>query len=89
MLIPLVISRNPLSKGFAKAGDIFAKLKIGLIISAQKFRMPLDFKIEITLAKITTNPPINKIVEVALVILSARTEPKFEKETVAEFLLLV
>ena len=45
------------------------------------FKNPLAFKIEIMLEKTTTNPPINKIVEMLFVILLPKTSPKLEKDT--------
>ena len=55
---------------------------------AQMLRIPLAFKMDIILEKITTNPPINKIVEVALVILSANISPKLEKDAILMVCLL-
>jgi len=54
-------------------------LKTGAITLERSSRSPLAFKIDIMLEKITTNPPINKMVEILLVILSANTSPKLEK----------
>ena len=45
------------------------------------FKNPLAFKIEIMLEKTTTNPPINKIVEMLFVILLPKISPKLEKDT--------
>lgn len=79
--IPFVISKNPQRKGDIKEVSILRKLNNGEKQVDKMLIMPLDFKIEITLEKITTNPPINKMVEILLVILSAKTSPKLEKET--------
>ena len=51
-------------------------------------RIPIAFEMDIILEKITTKPPINKIVEVALVILSANIPPKLEKDAVLVVCLL-
>ena len=80
-LIPFVISKKPQIIGLIKEVSILIKLNKGERHVDKMFRIPLDFKIEITLEKITTNPPINRIVEILLVILSANTSPKLEKET--------
>ena len=82
LAIPFVISRKPLTKGMIKSWLILSKLKIGVRDVANKSRIPSDLKIDIILEYITTNPPINKIVEIAIVILSAYTSPKLEKDTV-------
>ena len=79
--IPFVISKNPLSKGLTKDVSILKNVNIGDKIIETFARMPLDFKIEIMLEKITTNPPIRSMVEIEVVILSAKTSPKLEKET--------
>ena len=79
--IPLVISKNPVNKPEIKAVSICKKLKIGLNIKLTIFKIPLDFNIEIMLENITTKPPINKIVEILLVILLEITSPRFEKDT--------
>lgn len=84
-LIPFVISKKPQIRGVIKEVSICKKLNNGEIQVEKKESNPLDFKMEITLENITTNPPINNIVEILLVILSAKTSPKLEKLT---FLLL-
>ena len=81
VFIPLVISRNPLRRGAIKDVLIFSKLNKGESNKLTPFKIPLDFRIEIILEKITTNPPIRKIVETLLVILLAKTSPKLLKET--------
>ena len=78
-LIPFVISKNPEINGAAKEKSIFRVSKIGAINKANIFKIPLAFKIDITLEKITTNPPINNIVEILLIILSDKIEPRLEK----------
>ena len=82
LFIPFVISKMPQRRGLIKEVSICRMLNSGEIQVERIFIIPLDFKIEITLENITTNPPINKIVEILLVILSANTSPKLEKETV-------
>lgn len=84
-LIPFVISKKLQIRGVIKEVSICKKLNNGEIQVEKKESNPLDFKMEITLENITTNPPINNIVEILLVILSAKTSPKLEKLT---FLLL-
>ena len=81
VLIPLVISKNPLKRGEIKLVSISRKLNKGEKVIVAMFNKPLAFTIEIILEKITTNPPIKSIVEILLVILSASTSPKLEKET--------
>lgn len=78
-LIPFVISKKPQIKGLIKEVSILRKLNNGEKHVAKTFIKPLDFKIEITLEKITTKPPISRIVEILLVILFANTSPKLEK----------
>lgn len=80
-LIPFVISKKPQTIGLIKEVSILIKLNKGERHVDKTFKIPLDFKIEITLEKITTKPPISRIVEILLVILSAKTSPKLEKET--------
>lgn len=86
ILIPLVISKNPLKRGEMKLVSILKKLNKGEKVIVAIFNKPLAFTIEMILEKITTNPPIKSIVEMLLVMLSANTSPKLEKETV-DFLL--
>ena len=81
LLIPFVISKIPQRKGPMNEVSILIALNKGEIHVDKICNNPLDFKIEITLEKITTKPPISKIVEILLVILSANTSPKLEKET--------
>ena len=81
ILIPLVISKNPLKRGDMKLVSISKKLNKGEKVIVTRFSNPLAFTIEMILEKITTNPPIKTIVEILLVILSANTSPKLEKET--------
>ena len=80
--IPLVISKNPLINGEAKTESILKTDNIGERTVEKADNIPLDFNIDITLEKITTKPPINKIVEMLFVILSDNTLPKLEKVTV-------
>lgn len=77
--IPLVISKNPLINGEAKTESILKTDNIGERTVEKADNIPLDFNIDITLEKITTKPPINKIVEMLFVILSDNTLPKLEK----------
>ena len=86
VLIPFVISNKPLNRGAIKEVSILSVWKRGENKLDKIFKVPLAFKIEITLENITTNPPIKKIVEILLVMLSARTSPKLENVT---FLLLI
>ena len=79
--IPFVISINPLMRGIQKEVSILINSKTGVINIEVLFRIPLDFKIEIILENNTINPPIRKIVEVALVILSAITSPRLFNDT--------
>ena len=65
--------------------SICKKLKTEVSTSTKLLKIPLDFKIEITLENITTKPPIIKIVEILLVILFPRTSPKLEKVTFLYF----
>ena len=88
VLMPLVISKKPLIRGEAKDVSILSILKIGEMQEAQMLRIPLPFKMDMILEKITTKPPIKKIVEVALVMLSANISPKLEKDTVLVVCLL-
>lgn len=85
-LIPFVISKKPLIKGEMKAVSIPKMLNIGENKLDESLSNPLEFSIDIMLEKITTNPPISKIVEMLLVILSAKISPRLEK--VANFVLL-
>ena len=80
-LIPFVISKKLQIRGVIKEVSICKKLNNGEIQVEKKESNALDFKMEITLENITTNPPINNIVEILLVILSAKTSPKLEKLT--------
>jgi len=80
VLIPFVISKNPLINGGKNEVSIFNRLKIGKFKVAKKLIIPVVFKIDIILENIITKPPINKIVDVALVILSAKTSPRFEND---------
>ena len=54
------------------------KLKTGSNILLTKNRVLEVFKIEIITEKITTKPPINKMVEIELEMAVAIIEPKFE-----------
>ena len=76
LLIPLVISKNPVNSGSIKEGE----LKNGLAMISIICVIPLDFKIEIIEEKMTTNPPISKIDFMLLIILSDKISPKLEKE---------
>lgn len=80
LLIPLVISKNPVNSGSIKEGETCIKLKNGLAMISIICVIPLDFKIEIIEEKMTTNPPISKIDFMLLIILSDKISPKLEKE---------
>lgn len=84
-LIPFVISKKPVNRPWAKFISIFKQLKIGLTILVKILKIPPVFNIEITLENITTNPPIRRIVEILLLILSAKTSPRLDKEANFEF----
>ncbi len=62
LLIPLVISKKPVIIGLIKEVSICKMLKRGIKKKKKLCNKPLLFKIEITLEKMTTNPPISKIV---------------------------
>lgn len=81
LLIPLVISKNPVTRGEMKLESMFNALKMGEILNVIRFNSPHVFNIEIILEKIATKPPISNIVDILLVILSARTSPRLEKVT--------
>ena len=80
LLIPFVISKNPVNSGSIKEGETCIKLKNGVAMISIICVIPLDFKIEIIEEKITTNPPITKIDFILLTILSDKISPKLEKE---------
>ena len=80
VLIPFVISKNPVNSGSIKEGEICIKLKNGVAMISIICVIPLDFKIEIIEEKITTNPPITKIDFILLMILSDRISPKLDKD---------
>ena len=80
VLIPFVISKNPVNSGSIKEGEICIKLKNGVAMISIMCVIPLDFKIEIIEEKMTTNPPITKIDFILLTILSDKISPKLEKE---------
>ena len=68
LLIPFVISKKPVIRGLIKLVSIRKNSKTGDKNTHKLERIPLDFKIEITLENITTNPPITKIVLILLVL---------------------
>ena len=80
LLIPFVISKNPVNSGSIKEGETCIKLKNGVAMISTICVMPLDFKIEIIEEKMTTNPPIIKIDFILFTILSDKISPKLEKE---------
>ena len=80
LLIPFVISKNPVNSGSIKEGEICVKLKNGVAMISIICVIPLDFKIEIMEEKMTTNPPITKIDFILLTILSDKISPKLENE---------
>ena len=80
LLIPFVISKNPVNNGSIKEGEICIELNNGVAIISIIRVIPLDFRIEIIEEKITTNPPITKIDFILLTILSDKISPKLEKE---------
>ena len=75
LLIPLVISKNPVNSGSIKEGETCIKLKNGLAMISIICVIPLDFKIEIIEEKMTTNPPISKIDFMLVIILSDKISP--------------
>lgn len=79
--IPFVISNKPVRNPCTKVVSILKKLNTGEIAKLVIEIIPLAFKIDIILEKITINPPIRKIVEILLVILWAIISPKLEKVT--------
>ena len=82
LLIPEVISKKPVKSGPINELSMFKVLNKGVRIVVNIFNIPVDFKIEIMLAKITIKPPIRRIVEILDVILFDKISPKFDKETV-------
>ena len=76
--IPLVISNIPTSRGEIYWLGILKKEKVGVSILSNTETTWLTLKIEIITEKITTNPPIIKMVDIALVILSDKASPKLE-----------
>ena len=60
VFIPLVISKNPVKSPWIKLVSMFKTLNIGDIIVVRLAKIPLAFKIEIMLEKITTNPTNQK-----------------------------
>ena len=80
-LMPFVISSSPVSNGIQKEELILKSFKIGLKNNDNKLNMPLLFKIDIKLEKITMKPPIISIVFVLLVILSANIFPRLDTVT--------
>ena len=85
VLIPFVISKNPVNSGSIKEGEICIKLKNGVAMISIICVIPLDFKIEMIEEKMTTNPPITKIDFILLTILSDKISPKLEKEACVLF----
>ena len=81
VLIPFVISNIPVKMPEMKLVSMFKDWKIGFSKTVKLFNKPLALKMEIILEKITTNPPIKRMVEMLLVILSAKISPKLENET--------
>ena len=79
IFIPLVISNKPVKIPDIKLVSIFKKLHNGVNISSNISSKWLDLRIDIILENITTNPPIIKMVEILLVILSDKISPKLEK----------
>ena len=80
--MPFVISNTPVKSPCIKLGSIFKISNRGLNNIVKLFNKPLALKIDMILEKITTNPPIKRIVEILLVMLSAKISPKLEKEAV-------
>ena len=85
LLIPFVISKNPVNRGSIKEGEICIKLKNGVAMISIICVIPLDFKIEIIEEKMTTNPPISKIDFMLLIILSDKISPKLDKDACVLF----
>ena len=80
LLMPFVISKNPVNNGSIKEVEISIKLNNGVAMISIICVIPLDFRIEMIEEKITTNPPIIKIDFILLTILSDKISPKLEKE---------
>ena len=76
--IPFVISNNPVIIGAIKVVGILKNLKHGDIISVNKSKKLLALNIDIITEKITINPPIIVIVEIALYIELDNIIPKSE-----------
>lgn len=77
--IPFVISNNPVNIPDIKFWSMCKILKIGVMLVHNIFNIPLALSMEMMLENITTKPPINKIVEMLFVILSASISPKLAK----------
>ena len=79
--IPFVISKKPLISGEIKLVSMFKTLNKGDKQVEMICNKPLAFKIEIIHEKITTKPPIRRIVVILLIMLFDKISPRFEKET--------
>ena len=80
IFIPFVISKMPVKNPCMKLVSIFRKESKGFSKIVMLFNMPLALRIDRILENMTINPPIKRIVEMLLVILSARISPRLEKE---------
>ena len=86
-LTPLVSSISPLINPDENSGFIFNAVRKGFNILQNKDKIPLLFIIEIITLNITTKPPINTIVRVALVILVPIILPRLLNESCSSCLL--
>ena len=80
-LTPFVNSTIPDKIGVINWVGIWKAEKIGAIVIEASSNKWLWFKIEIITENRTTNPPINKIVEIEFIILLPSTSPSEEKLT--------
>ena len=79
--IPFVISNIPVINGAMKLEGICKISKIGTKILEITYNIELDCRIETITEKITINPPIIRIVDVAFVILELKVSPRLESES--------
>lgn len=79
--IPFVISNIPVRNGAMKLEGICKTSKIGTKILEITYNIELDWSIETITEKITINPPIIRIVDVAFVILELKASPRLESDS--------
>lgn len=79
--IPFVISNIPVRNGAMKQEGICKTSKIGTKILEITYNIELDWSIETITEKITINPPIIRIVDVAFVILELKASPRLESDS--------